>query len=136
MEEAVPGVSEFRGVVHEAARRTGGEVTGFAVADSVTPNFHQGYITYGDCTISVLCSRDDGSVAVAEPCDESYGPPPVFLDEPGLVAVLSEFDGFTVRAKSELDQPFDRSNHPHVWPTDIKYWKPESTGEALFHYWD
>ncbi len=135
MAQAVPAVSEFRALVHEAARRTGGLVVAFVVADSATPNFHQGTITYRDRTVAVLCSRDDGSVTVAE----SYTEPmvaPVFVDEPELVAVLAQFQGFRVLTKLEADQPFDPAVCPGADPRDVRYWQPETVGSALFNHWD
>lgn len=57
MAQAVPAVSEFRGFVHEFARRTGGEVAEFLLARHDTPNFHQGVLTYRDRTVAVVGTR-------------------------------------------------------------------------------
>jgi len=133
--QAIPGVSEFGALVHEAARRTGGRVVAFVAAEGVTPNFHQGVITYRDRTVAVLCSRDDGSVAVAESYTEPMAAP-VFVDEPDLVAVLTQFQGFRVLTKPEADQPFDPAVCPDVDPRDVRYWQPETVGSALFNHWD
>ncbi|ANZ36090.1 hypothetical protein BBK82_08425 [Lentzea guizhouensis] len=135
MAQAVPGVDEFRGLVHEAARRTGGQVAGLTAADCVTPNFHHAVIAYRDRTVAVLCSRDDGSVAVTEPVDPG-GCELVFLDEPELLAVVRQFERFRALSQDDVERPFDHAAHPHVWVSDVRYWRPETTGQALFHWWD
>ncbi|MGW6930410.1 hypothetical protein ACWGE0_10120 [Lentzea sp. NPDC054927] len=137
MAQAVPaGVSEFKGLAHDAARRTGGRLSAFTAADGVTPNFHQALITYRDRTVAVLCSRDDGSVVVTQPFDVRFDGSLVFLDEPELLAVAREFEGFSVLSKDDAERPFSHSDHPHVWESDLSHWKPENTGQALFNWWD
>ncbi|MEV7097279.1 hypothetical protein AB0M80_30940 [Amycolatopsis sp. NPDC051045] len=60
---------EFRRACHEVARRTGGRIVEFRIADGVTPNFHQGVLDYGGYRLSIVCTRDrtEPVVAVAEP---------------------------------------------------------------------
>ncbi|MFJ5990911.1 hypothetical protein [Lentzea sp. NPDC092896] len=137
MAQAVPaGVSEFKSLVHEAARRTGGRLSAFTPAEDVTPNFHQALITYRDRTVAMLCSRDDGSVVLTEPFDVRADWSLAFVDEPELAAVVRRFAGFTVLSKDDAERPFSHPDHPHVSVRDLAYWKPENTGQALFHWWD
>jgi hypothetical protein len=63
----VPEIREFRAVCHAVARRTGGSLVEFRVADGVTPSFHQGVIAYRDRTVAVVGDRALPLVAVAEP---------------------------------------------------------------------
>ncbi|GLY34088.1 hypothetical protein Amsp01_001120 [Amycolatopsis sp. NBRC 101858] len=56
---------EFRRECHRAARRTGGRVVEFRIADGVTPNFHQGVVDYGDRRLSIVCTRDRTTPVVA-----------------------------------------------------------------------
>jgi hypothetical protein len=49
---------EFRRACHEAARRTGGRIVEFRIADGVTPNFHQGVLEYGGHRLSIVCTSD------------------------------------------------------------------------------
>ncbi|MET9227169.1 hypothetical protein [Lentzea sp. NPDC003310] len=130
-------VRTFRGACHEAARRTGGRVLEFRLADSVTPNFHQALIACGGRTVAVVCTRDSAVLAVAEPRDAAESGPLTFVEAPELVAVLSELlPGVRALTRSELTGPFDAAAWPHLSPADITYWRPGTPGEALFNYWD
>lgn len=135
-------VRDFRRACYVAARRTGGNVVEFRLADGVTPNFHQGLIAYQDHTIALVCTRDSAILAVAEPrtidcADHGITSGPLtFVDAPGLVAVLTELPGFHVLSQSELNHPFDAAAWPAVLPSNVRYWRPRNLGEALFNYWD
>ncbi|MBE1499659.1 hypothetical protein H4696_006759 [Amycolatopsis lexingtonensis] len=135
-------IRNFRLACHTAARRVGGEVVEFRLADDVTPNFHQALITYRDRTVAVVCTRDSAILAVAEPRtiqfvdDVRDSGPLTFVDVPALMAVLAELPGFEVLPPSELNGPFDPADWPDVRSDDMKYWRPGNLGEALFNYWD
>jgi hypothetical protein len=58
------------------------------------------------------------------------------IDAPDLVAALAETSGLRVLTPAELNGPLDAAAWPHLLPSDIKHWRPESLGEALFDYWD
>jgi hypothetical protein len=69
---------EFRRACHEAARRTGGRIVEFRIADGVTPNFHQGVLDYGGHRLSNVCTRDRTEPVVAArvpPADLKYWAP-------------------------------------------------------------
>ncbi|WP_103339994.1 hypothetical protein [Amycolatopsis sp. CA-126428] len=55
---------EFRRACHEAARRTGGRIVEFRIADGVTPNFHQGVLDHGGHRVSIVCTRDRAEPAI------------------------------------------------------------------------
>ncbi|MGW6448603.1 hypothetical protein [Lentzea sp. NPDC055074] len=130
-------VRDFRGACHEAARRTGGKVVEFRLADGVTPNFHQGLVDCGGRIVAVVCTRDSKVLAGAEPHAVGESGPLTFVDAPELVAVLSELlPGVRVLTRFELDGPFDAAAWPHLSPNDATYWRPGTLGEALFNYWD
>ncbi len=112
----------------------------FRVADGVTPNFHQGVIGYRERPVAVVLGRDTGVVAVAVPRDVT-GPgqdagPLTFVDFPELTEALAGDGKFTVMTAAELARPFVAAEWPAVSAYDVRYWKPESLGEALFNYWD
>ncbi|RSM34835.1 hypothetical protein DMA12_46635 [Amycolatopsis balhimycina DSM 5908] len=116
---------EFRRACHKAARRTGGRIVEFRIADGVTPNFHQGVLDHGGHHRSIVCTRDRAEpvVAIAEPrvidgTAVGWGPL-TFVEAPELVAVLAEFPAFQV-----------------LTPADLEYWAPVDLGEGLFNYWD
>jgi hypothetical protein len=133
---------EFRRACHEAARRTGGQLVEFGIADCVTPNFHQGVLDYGGYRLSIVCTRDRAEpvVAVAEPraIDETAvdAGSLTFVEAPELVAVLAEFPAFRVLTPADLAGPFDARTWPGYHPADLKYWAPADLGEVLFNYWD
>ncbi|MFC9970044.1 hypothetical protein ACFVH6_03980 [Spirillospora sp. NPDC127200] len=132
-------VRDFRKACYTAARRTSGRVAEFRLADDVTPNFHQGLIAYRDRTVAVVCLRDLAVLAIAEPraiggVRESG--PLTFVDAPALANVLAELPGFRTLSLPDLNGPFQAANWPHVSVDDIKYWRPDNLGEALFNYWD
>ena len=136
-------VRNFRRACYAAARHTGGKVFEFRLADGVTPNFHQGLIAYHDRTVAVACTRDSAVLALAEPrtIDFVRGTgewgPLTFVDAPELMAALAALlPEYQVLTLSELNGPFDATAWPHISPDDIKYWRPDTLGEALFNYWD
>jgi hypothetical protein len=140
--QRVIDLREFRRACYEAARRTGGSVPEFRYSDGmVIPNFDQGVISYGDRTIAVVCMRHSGVplLAVAEPrvfAGAGEWGPLTFVEAPEVIGVLAEFPGFRVLTPIELDGPLDPSAWPHLSPHDLRYWRPETLGEALFNYWD
>jgi hypothetical protein len=131
--QAVPaGVGEFRGLVHEAARRAGGTVTRWC-EPGVTPNFHAAYVEYGDQrpTVAVLYSHA-GDVALTTDHEQQ---PLEFADDAALTSVLAELD-LRVRTPSELRRPFEAARWPLLDVRDVRYWRPRTVGEALFNWWD
>jgi hypothetical protein len=129
---------EFRRACHEAARRTGGRIVEFRIADCVTPNFHQGVLDHGGHRVSIVCTRDRAEpvVAIAEPRPLDGMGPLTFVEAPELVAVLAEFPAFQVLAPAGLAGPFDARTWPGYHPAELKYWAPADLGEVLFDYWD
>ncbi|MBC6449665.1 hypothetical protein GPZ80_21105 [Actinokineospora sp. HBU206404] len=130
---------EFRMTCHDAARKTGGKVIEFRFSDRAAPNFHQGVIAYRDRLIAAVCSRDLALVTLAEPrtieiTDGAESGPLTFLDDPDLLAVMA--GRYRVLTTAELNQPCDPTLWPNLDPRDIRYWKPNTLGEALFNYWD
>ncbi|WP_410616589.1 hypothetical protein [Amycolatopsis sp. lyj-109] len=133
---------EFRRACHEAARRTGGRVVEFRVADEVTPNFHQGVLDHRGRRLSIVCTRDrtEPVVAIARPRAIDGTAVEMgaltFVEAPELVAALAEFPAFRVLTPAELAGPFDARTWPGYHPADLKYWAPADLGEVLFNYWD
>jgi hypothetical protein len=134
----------FRRICYEAARRTGGRVAGFRISHEATPNFHQGIITYGDLVVAVACVWDAALLAIAVPRDlDTPGRdagPLTFIDMADLAAALTEIGaavgGYRLLTAEQLDAPFDPGRWPSISSYDLRVWKPQSLGEALFNYWD
>jgi hypothetical protein len=135
----MPDLKVFCRTCHLVATRTSGRVAEFRIADQVTPNFHQGIIDYRDRSVAVVLARDTGAVAVAEPRVVTgrflEAGPLTFIDFPELIGALTD-NPFTVLTAAELAGPFDAAGWPELSDYDIKSWKPETLGEALFNYWD
>ncbi|MGW4214835.1 hypothetical protein ACWEIJ_43110 [Lentzea sp. NPDC004789] len=117
----------------------------FRLARYDTPNFHQGVLTYRDRTVAVVGTRYYGRMTLAEPrvIDFAHGSvstmPLTFLDEPDLVAVLTDLAAQTkyrIYSKAELDGPFDAAAWPEMSANDLRYWRPQTLGAALFNWWD
>ncbi|SUA73660.1 Uncharacterised protein [Nocardia otitidiscaviarum] len=112
----------------------------FRLTESVTPNFHQAVIAYHDHQVAVVALRDSAVLAVAEPrvIDDAAteSGPLTFIGSPDLVAALAEQSGFEILTSAELAQPFDAAAWPELDRHDIRHWKPQTVGEALFNYWD
>ncbi|MCM4085136.1 hypothetical protein [Paractinoplanes hotanensis] len=134
-------VKAFRRGCYEAARQTGGELTDFQVGNEPTPSFHQAIITYSDRNVAVVCVRDAPLMALAEPHVLEFLPARTagsltFVDLPELAAALTEVPGFRLLSVAELGEPVDAARCPQISQHDLRYWQPQTLGEALFNYWD
>ncbi|MFK0249358.1 hypothetical protein ACIQUM_32065 [Amycolatopsis azurea] len=131
---------EFRRACYEAARRTDGQVKEFRYS-GYSPNFDQAHIVYRHRTVAVLSTRDwsvgttwQGLAIAATPVD--YGSL-TFVDEPGLLAVLKELlPACRFFTRAELLGPLDLAAWPWVDEDDVRYWRPDNLGQALFNFWD
>ncbi|MER7858327.1 hypothetical protein ABTX61_04435 [Amycolatopsis japonica] len=131
---------EFRRACYEAARRTAGAVKEFQHS-YYAPNFDQCHIAYPHRTVAVLWTRDWGRNATWHGLGIAATPVEfgslTFVDEPGLLAVLKELlPACRVFARAELEGPLDQAEWPWVDEDDVRYWRPDNLGEALFNYWD
>lgn len=129
-EQAINPAS-FKKVVHAAAVQLAGRVLAVH-SPSVTPNFHAAEVALGDRTIFVLCSVDGNWAFSAnyEPnrCKLS------FVDFPPFAEILKSMFGIDPFTRAELAGEFRKQ--PFMSEADIKYWRPNTFGEALFNWWD
>jgi len=118
----VADVREFRRFCYESARRTGGRVVEFRIAEWCHTELPPGIIDYGDHRLSVVCTRDrtEPVVAVAEPREIDGNAVTAgsltFIDAPELVAVLAEHPAFQVLTPADLARPFDAKTWPGYYP--------------------
>lgn len=131
----------FRRACYDAARRTGGQLAELRISGQPSPNFHQGIIAYADRTVAVVCLRDTPLLAVSVPRVIEFMPvretgPLAFIDLPDLTAALAQSAGFRLLTAKELDSRFDLAKWPQISQHDMRYWQPQTLGEALFNYWD
>jgi hypothetical protein len=144
----VTDLKAFRRACHEAARRTGGELTEFRISDEPTPNFHQAIITYragrwatgladpaASRNVAVVCLRDAPLMALAVPrvirfTSAREAGPLTFVDLPDLAAALEAAPGFRLLTATELDGPIDKAKWPGISSYDMRYWQPQTLGEG------
>ncbi len=60
-----------------------------------------------------------------------------FVDCAEIAAKLKSFYGIHVLSKAELEAEFQLlPDLPYMCESDLKYWKPQTMGGALFNWWD
>jgi hypothetical protein len=137
----VTNLKAFRSACHEVAQRTGGELTEFRISDDPTPNFHQAIIAYPHRKVAVACVRETLLLALAVPRVIEFTParemgPLTFVNLPNLAAALEGLPGFRLLTTAELDGPINIATWPQINRNDMRYWQPQTLGEARFNYWD
>lgn len=106
----------------------------------VTPNFwcaeYTCRINYQDAKCYLLCSYDE-RWAVCSTVDSGH---PHFEDCAEIAATLKSFYGIDVGAKAEMDAEFELTVEISMLSgfgvSALKYWNPQTMGEALFNWWD
>jgi hypothetical protein len=89
----------------------------------------------------LLCSHD-GYWAVCSSVASAPFPNIVsinlqFVDCVEIAEKLKAFYGINVLSKAELDADFQLlPDLPYMSESDLKCWKPQTMGEALFNWWD
>lgn len=82
----------------------------------------------------LLCSYD-GYWAVCSPNER--GNKLQFVDCVEIAEKLKALYGINVLSKAELEAEFQLlPDLPYMSEKDLKYWKPQTMGEALFNWWD
>lgn len=110
-------------------------------APEVTPNFS--YVEFTgrfdhqeNAKRYLLCSYGCWAVCSHVRSDER-GIKLQFVDCAEIAAKLKAFYGINVLSKAELEAEFQLlPDLPYMSDSDLKYWKPQTMGEALFNWWD
>jgi hypothetical protein len=128
---------EFRGLCHTLARLTGGHLTGDVLVGRAR-SFRAVSIAYRDRGRAVLCNLCWPLVSVAEPIrlDQAV---PVFVRDPQLTEAIRRVSQFRALTPTELATPLadcDLSELGDAELAQIRFWKPETAGEAIFNCWD
>lgn len=123
--------SFFKTVVFEAARALQAVVTELHEPD-VTPNFASACIQVPTRRVYVIQSEagDWAFSSTHNPSDCRLE----FTDWDELADALQSRFNIRVLSAADLKGPFRKREWMH--DTDIKYWKPETLGQALFNWWD
>ncbi|MGW5366455.1 hypothetical protein [Actinopolymorpha pittospori] len=125
----------FTAICYHAARAINGAVT-HVVRAGVTPNFHIVDIAHGEHHTAVLRHTVLPLVAFARSAGDSAM---TFVDHSDLAAAIAEASDLQVLTTSQLLTPLSRVDLSALDQHErdqISYWKPNTTGELLFNYWD
>ena len=127
----------FTALCYHAARATNGAVT-HVVRAGVTPNFHTVGIAHGEHHTAVLRHTVLPFVAFARP--RSAGDTAMtFVDHSDLATAIAEVSDLQLLTTGQLLTPLSRADLSALDRHErdqITYWKPNTTGELLFNYWD
>ncbi len=121
---------DFARVVNAVASRVGGRV-GALHRPGVTPNFAAAEMRLPQETVYLLRSAQ-GHWACAASFDPSV-PRLRFVTCHVLAKALGALDVHLL-SPQELQAPFRRL--PGMSEADIRYWRPTTMGDGLFHWWD
>ncbi len=124
-------INQFKKMVDSIASNS--QTTVVALHEpGVTPNFFAAELLLRPqkTTLFLLCSREQ-FWALSEVVDSSGL---CFVDHAPLTNATQLIPGLGLLTASELNGSF--SPRQHMLPSDIKYWKPQTLGEALFNWWD
>ncbi len=108
----------------------------------VTPNFSYveftGRFNHQEGAKRYLLNSYDGCWAVCSHVrSDARGIKLQFVDCAEIAAKLKEFYGINVMSKAELEAEFQLTpDLPYMCDSDLKYWKPQTMGAALFNWWD
>lgn len=120
--------SEFKEVVFTVARLAGYEVAQWQDSPGI-PNFFAAKLESREGPLHLLCTLD-GEWAFAS----SLTPGIEFADSKTVGGLLESF--FDVRALSREYLTSDFSPRDGMHQSAIKYWKPETMGDAIFNWRD
>lgn len=121
---------DFTRVVRTVAQKAGGRV-GTLHVPSVTPNFAAAQVCLPRETVYLLRS-EQGHWACAAAFDPSV-PQLRFVVCHALAKALGAL-GLHLLSPQELRAPFRRL--PGMSEADVRYWRPATLGDGLFHWWD
>ncbi len=61
----------------------------------------------------------------------------IFVDEPELLTLISQIlPEVRILSRTDLEGPLVPADWPDLSPYDIRGWRPDNLGEALFNWWD
>ncbi len=132
------GIAEFKSIVHVMATPLGYTVSDVSER-GVTPNFHSALLTNGDTAISILGHSTYPIFACSEPLD------PLsckirFIDSDPLTQQLATlFPNVVIATTAELDRNLTDTDLALLDTAEreqIKYWQPQTVGNAVFKWWD
>lgn len=114
---------------------------GYIAEPGVTPNFWRAEYTcrinYQDAKRYLVCSTDERWAVCSM---VNYGDPHQFEDCAEIAATLKSFYGIEVGTKAEMDAEFELTVEISMLSgfgaSALRYWKPQTMGQALFNWWD
>ncbi|MCC7053225.1 MAG: hypothetical protein IT355_08135 [Gemmatimonadaceae bacterium] len=124
-------LTRLRSILFSAAREVGGRVTDI-VEPGVTPNFVavRLELPVGHCWVLRSHAGDVAFAAAIEPALA----PLRFVDCPALADALERVGGLQPLGVVRLEEPF--AGQAVIADADLRIWKPQRLGDALFNWWD
>jgi hypothetical protein len=121
----------FKQIVYSVSQSVQAEVLSIH-EPSVTPNFFAAELVLSGEKIYLLCSISGlwAFSARFNPADCQLR----FIDSQKLAAALSDLFGIVPISAEALNGPMKIL--PEMSEADLRYWKPKSFGEGVFHWWD
>lgn len=132
------GIAEFKSIVYAVATPMGYTVSDVSER-GVTPNFHSALLTNGDTAISILGHSTYPIFAFSEPlvlhsCEIR------FIDSDPLTQQLATlFPNVAIATTAELDRKLTDTDLALLDTAEreqVKYWQPQTVGNAAFNWWD
>lgn len=127
---------ELTRVIHDAARRTGGQVQGVVSADPGR-SFHAFVLAYPDRRLIAVGHVLLPLLALAQPPGEDAVLS--FVDDAAVVRSLAVYEPYRLMCPAELSMPVARADLSDLATAEvdqIRYWNPATVGDLLFNSWD
>ena len=123
---------QFKSICFQFVRTHYGTVT-FISGDSVTPNYHLATITVSGTVYYVMLCRTYPVIGISTTEPFSY----TFVDLPELTRLFPT--EYLIPSAQELSERFNVASQPNLNQSElgeIKFWRPNTVGDVIFHYWD
>ena len=123
--------ARFKHIIYTTCRSLHATPSDWFVPD-VTPNFYAVRIATRDAVFFVLCNHQEqwAYSRTFEPMRCTLD----FVDQPAFSKTL--YDLFGLRPLTTAELMADFCLQPELSVADVRYWKPQTVGDALFHWWD
>jgi hypothetical protein len=126
----------FKAACYEVAREHGAFVVGFP--ESVgTLNYYRCILRWRDVEFAVICNHAYPYIAFS-PTTDAEELVLEFFDQPELGKSF-EGVGFKCCRAEALDAPLQSSDTRQLRPSelaDVRYWRPDKVGHAIFNWYD
>lgn len=127
----------FKSACYAAANAISGKVSDFREPE-VTPNFYVAHFAEGSASTAVLGHRVEPYVAFALPI-EADAMSTEFIDHDGLARAFRDYTAFTPLGTETLNRPLTKADLAELRRPalkEIKFWRADTLGKAMFNWFD